>query len=116
MGVGLSEEDAGTILPASPSFKKGEHISAFFEAPPAGSWLKGIGPADIHCRDPREIPLLTGGAKAVGDGVLGILQPDKQVIFFQLVPWQFHELSHPNVKKTFRRSSFRAIRSAGPRA
>ena len=35
-----------------------------------GSLLAGIGPADVHNRDPREIPLVSGGAAVLGNGSL----------------------------------------------
>ena len=44
--------------PRSPH-PKAEHIAAFFEPPPAGSPLAGVGPADVHNRDPRDLPLVT---------------------------------------------------------
>jgi beta-galactosidase len=107
LGIGLDQADAEIFIPASPQMKRAEHIAAFFEPPAAGSFLQGIGPADVHNRDPREIPLITGGAKVIGDGVLAT---DDQIVFCQLVPWQFSELTHPNVKKTFRRSSYTLTR------
>ena len=67
----------------------------------------GVGPADVHLREPRELWLLTIGATALGDGVLGTAD---NVVFCQLVPWKFDPGSTPNVKRTFRRASFALTR------
>ena len=39
--------------------KKSEHLSAYFEPLGMNSLLAGVGPADVHNRDPRELPLVT---------------------------------------------------------
>ena len=62
-----------------------EHIAAFFPPFSADSLLAGVAPADIHNRDPRKLPLVTGGATAYGDGVLAA---DGNVVFCQLPPFQ----------------------------
>ncbi len=73
--------------------------------------LTGIGPADVHCRDPRELPLITGGAATFGDGVLAT-GDNVNVVFCQLVPWQFDAQKSMNLKRTFRRSSCLVTRLA----
>ena len=50
--------------------KKAEHIAAYFEPFGTASPLAGVGPADVHNRDPQELPLVSAGATVVGDGVL----------------------------------------------
>ena len=60
------------MLPFKVSMKPAEHINAYFEPPEANSPLAGIGPADVHNRDPRTVPLVRGGAAIVGDGVLAV--------------------------------------------
>lgn len=108
----MDETEAGTILPFKVAMKKAEHISCFFEPPGAASPLAGIGPADEHNRDPREVPLVSGGADLLGDGVLA-KAAGANVILCQLAPWQFDfskqspgPQSGYNVKRTYRRSSF----------
>ena len=64
--------------------KKTEHIAAFFEPPGRDSLFAGIGPADVHNRDPRELPLVASGATVVGDGILAKAR-DANVVFCQLV-------------------------------
>jgi hypothetical protein len=91
--------------------KKGEHVAAFFEPPASQSPLAGVGPADVHNRDPREVPLVTGGAEAVGNGVLAKARA-ADVAFCQLVPWQFDRNKSMNLKRTFRRVSVLVSRLA----
>ena len=64
----------------------------------------GIGPADVHSREPRKIPLISAGAKIIGDGVLAKAE-NLNIVFCQLVPWQF-DRKLQNVKRTFRRTSY----------
>lgn len=69
--------------------------------------LAGIGPADVHNRDPREISLLSGGATLIGNGVLATGEAARaRVVFSQLAPWQFDAVKQQNLKRTFRRVSF----------
>ena len=70
LAIGLDEAEANAFLPLKVRMKKAEHIAAFFEPVGKDSLLAGIGPADVHNRDPRELPLVSGGATVVGDGVL----------------------------------------------
>ena len=51
--------------------KKAEHIAAFFEPPGKESLLAGVGPADVHNRAPREIPVVS----SVG-GTAGLSTPN----------------------------------------
>ena len=99
--------------------KKAEHIATWFEPPGVSSPLAGIGPADVHNRDPREMPLVSGGATVIGDGVLAEADGGK-VVFCQLAPWQFDYAKQYNLKRTYRRTSFLVTRllanlgAAGP--
>ncbi|HET6386088.1 MAG TPA: hypothetical protein VFJ58_22070 [Armatimonadota bacterium] len=102
--IGLDQAAVNAFLPAPVTMKKEEHISAFFQPFPAGSPFAGVGPADVQDRDPRETPLVTGGAEVVGDGVLARGEGSR-VVFCQLVPWQFDSQKPENQKRTFRRTS-----------
>ena len=42
----------------------------------------------MHNRDPRQVPLVTGGARPIGDGVMATGQGEN-VVFYELVPWTF---------------------------
>jgi hypothetical protein len=104
LAIGLDGAAAGAFLPFRVETGKGEHVSAYFE--PAGnrSLLAGVAPADVHNRDPRELPLVRAGAAVVGDGILGRAER-ANVVFCQLVPWQFDPHGPMNLKRTFRRAS-----------
>ena len=104
LAVGLDEKEANAFLPFKVEMKKAEHIATGFGLFSTDSPLAGIGPADVHNRDPRELNLLTGGAAMFGDGVLAIAPP-LNVVFCQMPPWQF-ESKQVNVKRTWRRTSF----------
>ena len=105
LAIGLDEADANAFLPFKVRMKKAEHISADFDPFDAHSLLAGVGPADVHNRDPRDLPLITVGATVIGDGVLARAE-GVNVVFCQLIPWQFDYGEKPNVKRTYRRASF----------
>ena len=118
LAIGLDEADAKSFLPFGVRTKEAEHIAAFFDPSGAGSPLAGVGPADVHNRDPRKLPLVTGGAEVIGDGVLAH-EEGVNVVFCQLVPWQFDYGAKTNVKRTYRRASFlvsRLLANMGVRA
>jgi hypothetical protein len=112
IAIGLDQEDADALLPFKVTMKKAEHIAAYFEAPGVNSLLAGISPADVHNRDPRELPLVSGGAQAIGNGVLARVEKGN-VIFCQLAPWQFAGAKQSNFKRTHRRASFVVTRLLG---
>jgi hypothetical protein len=111
LAIGLDEAEAGAFLPFKVETKKGEHIAAYFEPAGVKSPLAGVGPADVHNRDPRELALVTGGASALGNGVLARVA-DANVVFCQLVPWQFDQKKQMNLKRTFRRAACLVTRLA----
>jgi len=82
-----------------------EHIATCFDTPGAGTALEGVSPADVHNRDPRRIPLVSGGADVAGNGVLATASGGA-VVLCQLVPWQFDRSAPMNQKRTFRRTAF----------
>ncbi len=112
LAIGLGQQEANAFLPFSVTTQKREYICSVFEPPAISSLLAGVGPADVMNRDPREIELLTGGATAVGDGVLAVA-PDANVVFCQLAPWEFDYQKYFNQKRTFRRASCLVTRVLG---
>jgi CubicO group peptidase (beta-lactamase class C family) len=102
--IGLDQDEANTLLPFKVAMKKAEHIAAYFEPFARNSLLTGVGPADVHNRDPRELPLISGGAQIIGDGVLAKAE-QANVVFCQLAPWQFEGVQS-NLRRTHRRVSF----------
>ena len=86
LALGLDQTEAQAILPFDVRMKKAQHIAAFFESAGKDSLLAGVGPADVHNRAPRDIPLVSAGATVIGDGVLAKAS-DANVVFSQLPPW-----------------------------
>ncbi|MCK4282918.1 MAG: DUF4350 domain-containing protein, partial [Candidatus Brocadiae bacterium] len=112
LAVGLSEQEAQAFLPFKVSMQVKEHISSYFEPRQAGTLLSGVGCGDVLVRDPREQPLVVGGARIVGDGVLAQAE-GANVVFCQLVPWSYDYEKLYNTKTTFRRCSFTVSRLLG---
>lgn len=112
LALDLTQADADAILPFQVRLSPTEHINALFAPPARHSPLAGIGPADVHNRDPRKIPLVTGDAEAVGNGVLAI-GAQGRVVFCQLAPWQFDDARNSGLKRTFRRTSVLVARLLG---
>ncbi len=104
LAIGLDEPEARAFLPHQVEMKRAEYISTGFEPFAAGSPFAGVGPADVHNRDPRELPLVTTGAAVIGNGVLARGE-NMNVVFCQLVPWQFDYNTQYNLKRTYRRAS-----------
>jgi len=113
LALGLDETEANSFLPLKISTVTREHIAAFFEPFTVSSPLAGVSPAEVHNRDPRDLPLVSGGATVVGDGVLA-MAANALVVFCQLVPWQFdYSGAKMNVKRTYRRVSCLLARLLG---
>jgi len=108
LAIGLEAEEVNSFLPLKVGMKKAEHIAAYFEPFGKDSVLAGVSPADVHNRDPRDLPLVSSGATVVGDGVLAKAE-NANVVFCQLLPWQF-DVGKWNTKRTFRRTSFLVTR------
>jgi hypothetical protein len=113
LAIGLGQDEANAALPFRARTKNAEHISTFFEPFGKNSLMSGVSPADVHNRDPRNIPLITQGATIFGDGVIAQAQ-DANVVFCQIAP---HDVlssagsnsvqgQPQNIRKTFRRVSF----------
>jgi hypothetical protein len=111
LALGLDGKEASTFLPFAIESKNEEHIAAWFATADVKSLLAGIGPADVHNRDPRKLPLISSGATAIGNGVLAKAK-SSNVVFCQVVPWQFEPAKQMNRKRTFRRISCLVTRLA----
>jgi hypothetical protein len=105
LAIGLDEKEANAFLPFRVTTNKAEHISAYFDPFGRRSPLAGVGPADVHNRDPRDLPLIKTGATVIGNGVLAQAE-GSHTVFCQLAPWQFEDTGKMNVKRTFRHASF----------
>jgi hypothetical protein len=111
LALGLDGAEARTFLPGKITMKKQEYISSFFEPLGMNSLLQGIGPGHVHNRDPRQIPLVTKGATMIGNGILA-KATDANIVYCQLVPWQFDNSKQMNLRRTFRRASCLVTRLA----
>lgn len=88
LALELDAREANLFLPSPIQTTPQEHIAAYFEPPAAGSPFEGIGPADVHNRDPRLLPLVSGGAAVLAGGVLARANGANAVIC-QLAPYSF---------------------------
>jgi hypothetical protein len=109
LALGLTGKEAGTFLPFQPTTASGEHIAACFEPFGADSALAGVSPADVHNRDPRELPLVTAGARVAANGVLAAAG-DANVVLCQLAPWQIDYEGMHSFKRTYQRVAFLTAR------
>lgn len=86
LALELEAREANTFLPAPIQTRSEEHIASWFAPPSLRSPFAGVSPADVYNRDPRKLPLVTGGAKPLGDGVLA---QSGNAVFCQLAPFSF---------------------------
>ncbi len=112
LALGLRQEDVRDALGLRVRLEEAEYISSFFPPPGARSLLAGVGCSDLMTRDPRTVPLVTGGAPALGGGVLAQSEGENAV-FLQIVPWQFNYEEFYNTKLAFRHTSFVVSRLLG---
>ncbi|MCE0497619.1 MAG: hypothetical protein LV481_06715 [Methylacidiphilales bacterium] len=110
LAIGLSQDESDAFLPFDIRMTKAEHIATTFAPFGTGTPFTGIGPADVYNRDPHEFSLVTGNVDvSVGDGILAAGQRD-QIVFCQLVPWQFDYAKQYDLKRTYRRTAFLVTR------
>lgn len=112
LALGLNEQEAAGWSPEAVRMRREEHLATWFAPFAVDSMLTGVGPADVHNRDPREVSLIASGAEIFGNGVLA--QSAKTgVVFCQFVPWKLENRTSPNVRRTYRRWSFALNRLLG---
>ena len=105
LAMGLGQDEANAFLPSKVAMTKAEYGCGSYSLPAADSPFAGVAPADLYNRMPRELSLVSGGAATIGDGVLAKAE-GADVVFCQLVPWQYDDAKNYFVKPTFRRFSF----------
>ncbi|MHC4633104.1 MAG: hypothetical protein ACYS9C_17815 [Planctomycetota bacterium] len=105
LAIGLNEQQVNAFLPLKVRMKEAEHIAVYFEPFGFNSLLAGVGPADVHSREPRKLTLVSAGATVIGDGVLARAE-NLNIVFCQFAPWQFDYKKLYNLKRTFRRTSY----------
>jgi hypothetical protein len=109
LAVGLTQEEA-RLLPVQATMETREHIACVFGPAKDGSFIAGVDCGDLFDRAPAKMPLVTGPGDVVGDGVLAC---GGNVIFMQLIPWQFDYQKLYNLKTTWQHSSFALDRLLG---
>ncbi len=80
-----------------------------WQRPSAVGSLKRASGSPARQRDPRELPLVRAGATILGNGILAKAD-NLNVVFCQMVPWQFDSKKPMNQKRTFRRASYLVTR------
>jgi hypothetical protein len=110
LALGLDQRDLSTLPNNRVSVQRREHISASFPPPGNASLLSGISPADVHLRDPREVPLIRAEAQVSRNGVLG---EEPRTAYCQIAPWHFATTNQMNLKRTHRRLSVALARLLG---
>lgn len=112
IAIGLDGSESNAFLPFDVTTRSEEYISTYYDPEPVQSPFAGVGPADLHNRDPRELPLVAaGGAARLGNGVLARAKNDA-VVFLQLAPWTFL-VDQQNTKRVFRGTSRALARLLG---
>jgi hypothetical protein len=109
LALGLDAPEANAFLPFPVTMKHAEHIATYFEPSGRESLLVGIGPADVHNRTPRELPLVAGGLTVLGNGILAKAE-DANVVFCQLIPQSVTNVEQYSLRRTYRRFSFTLTR------
>lgn len=112
VAFGLAQDELNRILPKPVQTESAEHIATVFDPAANGSMLAGIGPGEVHNRAPQAVPLVTGGATILGNGVLAQADGANAVIC-GLVPWRFASEQQDNLKRTYRRLNHLAARLLG---
>ncbi|WP_297035851.1 carbohydrate binding domain-containing protein, partial [Thermogutta sp.] len=96
--LGMEGNEVNSFLPAVVRTESREYINSFFTQPSFASVFAGIAPADVHNRDPRNLPVLAEGAEKLCD-VLGETRQG-QIVFCQLLPFDF--VKEPDAVPDFR--------------
>jgi beta-galactosidase len=112
LALALSQDEVQAALGLPVTMAAAEHISCRYAPAGPDSPIAGVGCGEFMIRDPREVPLVTGGAEVVGDGVLAVAEGGR-VVLCQLAPWQFDYKQFYNAKAAFRHLSFAVSRLLG---
>jgi len=107
LAIGLNSDELKIAFPEL-AVNNAEHISTFFEPFDRTFPLRGISPADLHNRDPKNYPLIATG---VGNGIVAVADNGRSVIC-SLAPWQFPE-EQQSFRRTYRRTAFTLSRILG---
>jgi hypothetical protein len=112
LALALGQDEAQALLPCPVRMEAKEHISCRYDPPGPGTPVSGVGCGEFMIRDPRQVPLVAGGARALGNGVLA-LADGMEAVLCQLAPWHFDHKELYNTKAAFRHLSFAVSRLLG---
>jgi hypothetical protein len=112
LALALAQGDVRAGLGLDVRTEVDEHIACRFDPAGPGVAVSGLGCGEFMIRDPREVPLVAGGADVMGNGVLALAE-EGNVVLCQLAPWQFDYEALYNTKAAFRHLSFAASRLLG---
>jgi hypothetical protein len=102
----MTAADLQALLPGVAA-RSQEYMAAYFDPAPSDSPAVGIGPGDLHNRDPRNLPLILSGGRTLGNGVLAWSEDGRpQFVLLQAAPWNFEGTNQPPLKRTQRRLSY----------
>ncbi|MCJ8330428.1 MAG: hypothetical protein MJH11_10645 [Lentisphaeria bacterium] len=111
IGIGLSQVELNQLSSNPIKLKAAEYINSTFAPSKFGTMLAGIGPGELHLREPRILNLVVSGLNPKGKGALAVSNKGNLVLC-QVVPWQFN-LKQFNTRRVFRRSSYAIVRLLG---
>ncbi|NRA37431.1 MAG: hypothetical protein HRU15_04780 [Planctomycetes bacterium] len=103
IGVGLNSKELSAISKNTIKTRAVEFVNAYFEPSPFDSLLAGIGPGELHLREPRTLDLPVSGMEIKGLGALAVSNSGNFALC-QVVPWQYTLKQH-NTRRVFRRAS-----------
>ncbi len=112
LALALSEDEAQAAMGLAVQMEVREHISCRYAPAGPDSAIAGVGCGEFMIRDPRDVPLLVGGAGVMGNGVLAQAE-GTSVVLCQLAPWHFDYEALYNTKGAFRHLSFAVSRLLG---
>jgi len=112
LALALSQDEVQAVLGLALPMEVAEHISCRYAPAGPDSPVAGVGCGEFMIRDPREVPLVTGGAEVFGNGVLAVAGGGN-VVLCQLAPWHFDYKEFYNTKGAFRHMSFAVSRLLG---
>ena len=109
LAIGLDEKEANAFLPFRVSITKSEHISAYFDPFDSPLSVRRSGPGGRPQPRPARSPAREGRSHSDRRRRPGTVT-GREVVFCQLVPWQFEDTGKMNIKPGFQ---FRSAMMSG---
>jgi hypothetical protein len=109
LAIGLGQEEMDKLLSFKVTTTTAETFGEDFASRGTSSLLAGIGPGDVHLRDPRPLPLISAGLDPVAGGLLATA-PEARAVVFQWSPWRPDVQADAGLRRTLRRTGFAIAR------